>query len=223
MLSSSIFAQQIEPSVHSESTAHTMMLSLDASVQKDVEADSVRLVFSKQVTGSNQQKLTKELNKSINAVINKGKTMAALQVSNGSYGFWQASEHGKEMRWEMKGEVIVTSKDFQQAKDFIAMVKDEMSLDGISFFLSEDTRKQVENSLIENAVEGFKSKAEKAVKSFGFQHYRVIKANVASTPSHAYGFVSASMLRASPEEHAVELSASKIQVSLTIEGTVEGY
>lgn len=225
VLSQTVCAQQ---AVNSPSTEqHTLLLNLSASAQKEVDADTVRLVFTKQLIGDNQQQLTESLNKSINAVIDKGKRIPALQVSNGDYGFWQTSEKGKNIQWEMRGQVIVTSKDFQKARDFIATVKDDMSLDGIQFFLSEEARKKIEDGLITEAAEKFKSKANVAVKSFGFSQYRVKNINLGDAPVRMPRFVGVNMLMSkaatSYEGDSVELSGTKIPVSLTIDGTVEGY
>lgn len=224
MLSQPVMAQQV--TADAEPKNHSMILNLNTSVQKEVDADTVRLVFSKQLVGDNQQQLTQALNQSINAVIEKGKKIPALQVSNGDYGFWQTSEKGKDIRWEMRGEVVVISKDFQKAQDFIATVKDDMTLDGIQFFLSDEARKKIEASLITQAAEDFKTKAETTIKSFGFHQYRVKSINLGDVPTMRMPrMVGMNMMSkaAAYEGNSVELSGTKIPVSLGIEGTVEGY
>ncbi|NOL50493.1 SIMPL domain-containing protein [Pelistega europaea] len=228
-------AQQVEESAAHTMSAdvagrphlrgHTLMMNLSASVQKEVDADTVRLVFSKQVVGDNQQQLTQELNKAINAVIDKGKKVSELQISNGDYGFWQTSEKDKNIRWEMRGEVIVISKDFQKAQDFIATVKDDMTLDGIQFFLSDENRKKVEDSLITQAAADFKFKAETAMKSFGFTNYHVVNINLGNSPIRVPHMPGIGLMSkaAAYDGNSVELSSTKIPVSLSIEGTVQGY
>lgn len=196
---------------------------LVASVQEEVDADMVRFTLSKQLSGENQQALTEELNKAINAVIEKGKADKDLVIANGDYGFWSAGEKGKNILWEMRGEVVVTTKNFEKAREFIAATKEHMTLDGIRFFLSDEAKKKVESSLITKAAEAFREKAQATTKAFGHQDYRIESVRLDMNAGQDTRMLRAAGVAASAKSYSadtVELSSGKVNVTVSADGSI---
>lgn len=196
---------------------------LVALVQEEVDADTVRFTLSKQLSGENQQVLTEELNKAINAVIEKGKADNDLVVANGDYGFWSVGEKGKNVLWEIRGEVVVTTKNFEKAREFIAATKEYMTLDGIRFFLSDEAKKKVESSLITKVAESFREKAQATTKAFGHQDYRIESVRLDMNAGQDTRLLRAAGVAVSAKSYSadtVELSSGKINVTVSADGSI---
>lgn len=196
---------------------------LVALVQEEVDADTVRFTLSKQLSGENQQVLTEELNKAINAVIEKGKADKDLVVANGDYGFWSVGEKGKNVLWEIRGEVVVTTKNFEKAREFIAATKEYMTLDGIRFFLSDEAKKKVESSLITKVAESFREKAQATTKAFGHQDYRIESVRLDMNAGQDTRLLRAAGVAVSAKSYSadtVELSSGKINVTVSADGSI---
>ncbi|WP_071058420.1 SIMPL domain-containing protein [Pelistega sp. MC2] len=199
------------------------VINLSASVQEEVKPDVVRLTLSKQLQGTNQQELTTQLNKAINAVLEKGKADPDLTIRNGDYGFWSVGDKEKEISWVMRGEVIVTSKDFAKAQAFIAMNKDMMTLDNIQFILSEESRNKVEEKLIANVAEAFNKKASAVAKAFGSQTYHINSIqlnNNAGRQPRMYAAAAATTYSSKSADDAVNLEGGKVEVNVTADGQI---
>lgn len=196
---------------------------LVATVQEEADADMVRFTLSKQLSGENQQSLTEELNKAINAVLEKGKADPELTVANGDYGFWSAGEKGKDILWEMRGEVVVTTKNFEKAREFIAATKEHMTLDGIRFYLSDEAKKKVESGLITKAAEAFREKAQATAKAFGHQDYRIESVRLDMNAGQDTRMLRAMGAAASAKAYSadtVELSSGKVTVTVLADGSI---
>ncbi|NEN76588.1 SIMPL domain-containing protein [Pelistega sp. NLN82] len=221
---SSLMAQSLVESADSRTE-----LNFITTISEEVDADTVKLTFSKKLTGKNQKSLTEELNKSINAVIEKGKQNPALTVRTGDYNFWSRSDKDKSIIWEMRGEVDVSSRDFEKAREFIVSTKDDMTLDGIHFSLSKEAQKSTEDVLLTKVAEAFKVKADASAKAFGFQNYTIksIRLDTNSAQNRPLLMSAPKMMRAASFDaeagDAVSLSGGKIDVTVSADASIVLY
>lgn len=220
MASQSVVFAQTDGTTSKSENGQTI-INLSASVQEEVRPDVVRLTLSKQLRGVNQQELSTELNKAINTVLERGKADPALTVGNGDYGFWSAGEKGKNIAWEMRGEVIVTTKDFAKAQAFIAMNKDVMTLHNIQFMLSTENQKQVEERLIASVAEAFNKKATAVAKAFGAQNYHINSIQLSNNSGRQPRmYAAATNYSEKSAGDTVYLEGGQVEVAVTADGQI---
>lgn len=219
---------QAAPPVHDHTAStvdkvkETMKVSISSDVQEDVDADIVRLTLSKQLEGGDQKALSDELNKAINSVIEKAKKDPAFVVQTGNYSFW-ANTGKNQSDWVVRGEVIITSKDFEKARALVGQTATDMNLDGINFSLSDAKRKESEDRLIEKAASAFRERAKSVSNAFGASDYTITRVNVQTSGvmggndmvyrAQAKGISSYS-------GEPVQLSSGKVTVNITTEGEI---
>ena len=198
-----------------------MLVNISADVQEDVDADVVRLTLSKQITGLDQKAMSDELNQAINAVIEQAKKEPALTVKTGNYSFWSNNEKDKN-DWIVRGEVIVTSQDFEKARALIAATSGQMNLDGINFSLSDTKRKESEARLIAKAAEAFRERAESVKTAFAAKEYTIQRVNLQTSRVMGNGDMvyRAAKGLASYSSEPVQLSSGKVSVQVMTEGEI---
>lgn len=221
-----VVAQTVTPQANTQHTHYSdnpTRVNINANVQEEIAPDTVRLVFAKQISGKNQQELSEALNKALNAVLKAGKTHSELTLSNGNYGFWKTGEKGE--LWEMRGEVIVTSMDFEKAQAFIGEVSEWMSLDGISFYLSPAKTTEIENKLLEQATQAFKDKASRITKAFGANDYHIDNVHLDASyggpqPRMAMVMFKARVEASLPSNEGVSFESGKVRFSVNANGQI---
>lgn len=226
LVSSSVFAQTApQPSgmQNAPYTENLTRVNINANVQEEIAPDAVRLVFAKQISGKNQQELSETLNKALNAVLKAGKAHSELTLSNGNYGFWKTGEKGE--LWEMRGEVIVTSTDFEKARAFIGEVSEWVSLDGISFYLSPAKTAEMENKLLEQAAQAFKDKASRVTKAFGAKDYHIDNVRLDAgyggpQPRMAMAMFKAGAAASLPPNEGLNFEGGKVRFSVNADGQI---
>lgn len=199
-----------------------MIVNISADVQEDVDADVVRLTLSKQLEGQDQQALSDELNKAINSVIEKAKAEPALTVKTGNYSFWSNSEKDKN-NWIVRGEVIITSQDFEKARALIAQTSSEMNLDGINFSLSDAKRKESEARLISKAADAFRERAESVKNAFAAKEYTIQRVNLQTSRvigNNDMVYRASAKSLSSYGGEPVQLSSGKVSVQVMTEGEI---
>ena len=199
-----------------------MLVNISADVQEDVDADVVRVTLTKQLEGQDQQALSDELNQAINKVIDLAKKEPALTVKTGNYSFWNNTEKDKST-WIVRGEVLVTSEDFERVRALITQASGTMNLDGINFSLSDTKRKESEARLIGKAAEAFRERASSVATAFGAKDYSIQKVNVQTSRVIGNGDM---VYRASAKSlssyggEPVQLSSGKVSVQVMTEGEI---
>lgn len=208
---------------HTHYSDNPTRVNINANVQEEIAPDTVRLVFAKQIGGKNQQELSETLNKALNAVLKAGKAHSELTLSNGNYGFWKTGEKGE--LWEMRGEVIVSSTDFEKARAFIGEVGEWMSLDGISFYLSPAKTAEMENKLLEQAAQAFKDKASRVTKAFGAKEYHIDNVRLDAgyggpQPRMAMAMFKVGAAASLPPNEGLNFECGKVRFSVNADGQI---
>ena len=199
-----------------------MLVNISADVQEDVDADVVSVTLSKQLEGQDQKALSDELNQAINKVIELAKSEPALTVKTGNYSFWSNTEKDKSS-WIVRGEVFVTSSDFEKVRGLIAQASGTMNLDGINFSLSDAKRKDSEARLIAKAADAFRERASSVAAAFAAKDYTIKRVNVQTNRVIGNGDVvyrAAKGLSSYGGGESVQLSSGKVSVQVATEGEI---
>ena len=155
-------------------------------------------------------------------MIDLAKKEPALTVKTGNYSFWNNTEKDKST-WIVRGEVLVTSEDFEKVRALITQASGTMNLDGINFSLSDTKRKESEARLIGKAAEAFRERASSVATAFGAKDYSIQKVNVQTSRVIGNGDM---VYRASAKSlssyggEPVQLSSGKVSVQVMTEGEI---
>lgn len=143
--------------------------------------------------------------------------------SGGSQTYPVYDRTNKQTGWRGRAEVRLESRDFQQMAQLVGRLQGSMQLAGITFGVSPDLRRQVENDLINEAVAAFRSRAEIATRALGSRSYRIKRIAIGSSgafpPPRPMARMAPAAADAAPPPPVFEGGTSQVQVSA--QGTVE--
>ena len=170
--------------------------------------------------------LASDVTKTLNAAIDRARKVQGVKVSLGSRQSYPVYENegSKISAWRERAELRLESAEFARLSQLSADLLGELKMAEMSFAVAEDTRKTSEDSLIKEAVEAFKARAQLATEAVGGKGYKLVSLNLNSG-----GFQPVMPMRAmamdrgsfSKSEAAPQIEAGTSRVSMSADGVIE--
>ena len=173
-----------------------------------------------------QEKQPGRVAQQINAALNEAlKTAAAFKSVKASSGNQQTFPvYGKNNQidaWRGHGEIRLEARDFKAAGELIMQLQSTLQLGGVQFTVAPDTRAQIEDALITEAIEAFQSRADAIRSAVGAKSYKTVHFSInGGTPPH----YPMPMMRAAMADSAIpapEFAGGESRMTIQISGTIE--
>jgi len=114
----------------------------------------------------------------VNALVAQALAIAkgypSVKVSTAGYWTQQVSDKAKAQRWRVVQTVQLEGSDFTAAAALISRLQDEQGLllSGMSFSLAEKTRRDAEDSVTQQAIKLWQTRAQDAARGLGFAAWK---------------------------------------------------
>jgi predicted secreted protein len=155
------------------------------------------------------------------------KTAGAEKAVKARSGYSQTypvnDRNGKVTGWRGRSEIRLESKDTRAMAALVGRLQATMQLSGVSFSVSPELRRQVENELINEAVAAFKSRADIATRAIGGRSFKIrrIGLNTGGLQPLPRPMLARGMVAQSAEVSAPVFEAGTSVVNVVAAGTVE--
>ena len=220
LVATPLWAQSIAP-------VPSNVVSFQSSSFVEVQQDTLRLVLSTTLDGNDAADVQTRLKTAVDAALQEVKKSAEagkMDVSTGSFRLNPRynSKDGKINGWAGYAEVVLEGTDFARITTAAGKVK-SLTMNGVSFGLSRQTRAAAEEKAQAQAIEQFKMRAQQLTQAFGFGGYTLREVSVngneyggAQPEARAYGMKMASMADA-----PVPVEPGKSKVEVSVNGSVQ--
>ena len=151
-------------------------VSLRAEVSQEVAHDRMFVTLYTEAQSEDPAALASDVTKTLNAAIDKARKVQGVKVSLGSRQSYPVYENegSKISAWRERAELRLESAEFARLSQLSADLLGELKMAEMSFAVAEDTRKTSEDSLIKEAVEAFKARAQLATEAVGGKGYKLL-------------------------------------------------
>ena len=149
------------------------------------------------------------------------KAVSGVKASTSGYGTNQIVEKGRAPRWRVVQTVKLEGTDFPALAALIGKLQDEdgMLLSGMSFALSEEARKEAQDSVTQQAIKAWQQRAQNAATGLGFAAWRPGRVNVqTSDAGRPYPMMARGESMATAAAPPVAVEAGTTDVSVTVSG-----
>ncbi len=153
-------------------------VSFQVEVGRDVENDRVTAVLTVTAEALEPSKLADTINRSMAWALEQAKPHPAVKARSGAYQTHPVYENKKIARWRGRQELQLESQDVDRLSELIGTLQGRLHMQSLQFSVSPDTRRQVENELIKQALTAFQQRAEIIRSSLGAQGYSLVEVNV---------------------------------------------
>ena len=126
--------------------------------------------------------------------------------------------------WRERAELRLESQSFAALSQLSADLLGELQMAGMSFSVSDDTRKEVEDQLLKQAVQAFQARAQLASSALGGKQFKLVSLSLNSNgfqspmPMRMESMKSSMMSDSAP---AQEIEAGTSQVQMNADGVIE--
>jgi predicted secreted protein len=167
--------------------------------------------------------VAQKLNAALNDALNKARKYASIKTSSGNqstYPTYTGTSHISG--WHGHGELHIESRDFKAAGELIAELQTTLQLGNVQFIVAEDTRRKIENDLINEAIHAFQTRAEAIRSAMGGKIFKTvhIAINQGGMPQ-PYPRVAMMRTMAAEAIPAPEFSGGDSRLTVQVSGTIE--
>lgn len=152
-------------------------------VARVVANDQMNATLSVELSDRDPARLSQQIAILLNDAMKKAAAFPAVKASTGNQNTWPVygPASNKLDGWRGRAEVRLEAKDFKAASELIARLQEKMQLSSLSFSVSPDTRRKVEDGLTAEAIAAFRGRADNIRSAWGAKGYRLVYMNLGAT------------------------------------------
>lgn len=203
------------------------LVSLSGQAEQEVANDTLTAILAVQAEGSEPAALAMNVNRTMRGALELAQTYPGVKSRTLSYQTWPVYDQARVVRWRVRQELRLESSDFAQATELIGKLQagpqESLHLTALSFGLSAEVRRQIENALIAEALRAFHERAAIVRDVQKAKGYRVKELQIGGgggIQPRLYAAQRATMAAGSSSTPpSVEPGASTLQIS--VNGTIQ--
>jgi predicted secreted protein len=196
-------------------------VEFQAEASREVQNDLLNATLYVELNDANAAGLANAINKSVNDALRVAKDYKGVRVRSGDNRTYPVYSKANVLQgWRGRGEIRIESKDFEAASALIAKLQSSMQLAGISFSVSPETRRTVEDQLTVEAIAAFKARAEVMRSALAGKGYKLVRLSVASGYQPPQPRFAAARAVAA-EVTAPDLEGGVSRIQITASGSIE--
>ena len=195
-------------------------VSFQVEVGRDVGNDRMLAILNAAAEEKKPADLADKINSTMAWALDQARANKQVTLRSGSYQTYPVyGENRKIVRWRGRQELQLESQDVDQLSQLVGTLQSQLQMQSLQFSVSHNRRQQVENELIEQALEAYQARAEIVRKSLGAKTYRLMDINIHSAgrspviPMRAEAV--STMSRSSVSKPALEQGTSRVDVQVS--------
>lgn len=207
-------------------TLNYNQVSLRAEVQQSVNNDTLTVTLFAEDQDSDPAKLANRITTRLNQGLETARKNSNIRVSSGNRYSQPVydEKHKNILAWRERGEIRLEGTDFAAISSTMGDLLGDLSLGGMQFSLSPDSRSATEDELIKRAIEAFRQRADIATQGLGGSGYRIVQLNLNTqfmTPRPYMQSGRMMAMAADAEMAAPSVEGGEADVSVSADGTIE--
>lgn len=153
---------------HKGSTFH-----FSTQVSRTVEKDLIEVSLFSRKNGKNLAELKKQVSTNLNTVIDAIKKESGIEVESGFSNYADYDGKGKVVGWVATGNLRLESKNTEAVAKILDNLGSEVGIDYISFKVSPEKMRALEDEMTLDILKQFQHKAELLKKGLNASQYRL--------------------------------------------------
>lgn len=160
------------------STLNYGILNFSATASRKVDNDQTNAVMNKVVQNRSSTEVANQITTTLNRAMEVAKKYPTVKVTTGSQSTYpQYDKNQKITGWTGNASLNLKSTDTVAISKLIAELQSFMTLDGISFAVSDDLRREVNRQLMVEASTAFQQQARALLPAWQARDYQLVNLN----------------------------------------------
>lgn len=200
-------------------------VSLHAQVEQSVNHDTMRVTLFTEAQDKDPAKLAEQITRKLNDALKIARAQDKVEVSSGNRSSQPVYDEKREniIGWRERGEIVIEGGDFAAISSLTGELLGDLSLADMQFSLSADSRNSTEDTLVADAIEAFKERANIATRSLGGAGYKIVNLNLNTQfmQPMRYRGQQKMALAADMEMSSPAVEGGQSDVTVSADGTIE--
>ena len=202
------------------------MISLDASATEEVANDEMVTTLEVFEDGKDVGKLSDLVNKKTTLLLDAVKEYQAVKAETTNYNTNPIYDDGDIKSWQVSQQITLETGDFEQMSQLLADINSLAHIQSMQFRVSDKQVEAVKKSLLKEAIQNFRNKADEIKNQFDSSDYKLVSLSVNGNNyrpmpmmarQQSYAVSAASAKEAAP----AALSGGTNEVSVQVNGTIQ--
>ena len=226
LLATAIASMLANPAMAAEA-AKRDTLSLNASATVEVPRDLMVVVLANTREGPDAASVQAALKTALDTALNEARKAAKpgqVDVQTGNFALYpRHNSKGGIVNWQGTAELQIEGRDHAAIAQLTGRIT-TMTIRGVSYNLSRESREKAENDVTAQAIARFKAKAADYTKQFGYGSYTLgeVAVNGSEPQPMNYGVRAQAMaMNSGGAGDALPTEAGKSPVTVSVNGTVQ--
>lgn len=202
------------------------LLNFSAEASRKVDNDQTNATMTKVVQDKSSTEVARRISETLNQAVIIAKKYPQVQVSTGNQSTYpQYDKNQKINGWTGNASLNLKSTDTVAISKLIAELQSFMTLDGINFSVSDNTRRKVEQELMVEASTAFQNQAKALLPVWNARDYQLVSLDFNRGGDYGgRGYGVPMMAMASMKESAVanqDFQVGESTITVTANGNVQ--
>lgn len=164
-------------------------VGFSTEVAREIPNDQMNAILSVELSDKDASRLAQQMATLMNDALKQAAVFPAVKTTSGSQNTWPIYGAGftissKLEGWRGRAEIRLESKDFKATSELIAKLQDKLQLNGVTFSVSPDTRRKIEETMTGEAIAAFRARAETVRSAWNAKGYRLVDMNLGAAGGH---------------------------------------
>lgn len=196
-------------------------INLSAEASQETDNDTLIAVLSAQKEGSDPAALSDRVNQLIGQAVVEAKKEPDIKLQTLGYQTSPTYQQQRLTGWRVKQSLRLESRNSELLSQLLSRLQGSLALESISYAISDEQRKEVEEALITQALDAFQQRARLITKQLGRDSYRLVEMRIINSGQSAppMRMRASSMLLEAAAPPTLEAGTQTLRVEVS--GTIE--
>lgn len=224
-ISLSLLMLSLTSPLYAAEAAIYQRIDFQTEVEKEIANDLLSATLSVELNNKNPALLAKDLTTITNDSLKLGTNYASVKLSSGNQQTYPIyNDKNKLDGWRGRAEIQVSSKDFKGAGELISQLQNKLQLNNLNFSVAPETRRELENQLISEAVAAFKTRADSIKSAWNAKGYKLVQMSLGTAnnqqPRPMYMMRGAAKMEMA-DAPAADYSGGQSRLNVQVSGSIE--
>lgn len=197
------------------------LIELSAEANRPAVNDLVHATVFAEATGATPGKLSKEVNGLIADALKTARAYSSVKTQSGGTSTYPVyAKDGKIEAWRMRSQLVLESRDSDAISELLGKLQGALGVSSLVLQPSAETRKQVENDAMLDAIAAFRTRAKVIADALG-RPYRIKQLAVNTNASIAQPLFRGAANAMLAGSTTMPVEAGESQVSASVAGQIE--
>lgn len=199
-------------------------MHVQAQVERDVVNDEIQSLLVSEHQGKNASDLSDRVNQDMKWALSKVTLYKDIEVSTCAYQTYPIYKDNDVVGWRVSQEIQLISRNMARQSEVIGELQEKSQVRQMQFSASKQTRDQIENELIEEAMQAFKRKVEIIRKHMQDKDYRIVNLHINSNGQQLQPMqAQRGMMQSMEMVSAPTVEAGTSNINVTVSGSVQFF